>query len=307
MHSEAEAASPHPIDVSPRPGADPPANQFLPPIFWFGALLIIMFFPVLKVMVKEWGTDESMGHGFFVPFVSGYIAWQRREQVWSTPLRPHWTGYFLIACGFFLLIVGTLGAEFFIMRVGFLSSVLGTIVATCGWPIVRVLALPLGLLIFMLRIPLFIYSQVTFPLQLLASRVAETTLLFLDIPVLRQGNVLELPSQKLNVVEACSGIRSLLSLTFLSLVYGYLFESNMWIRIVLFLATIPIAIAGNALRVTLTGIFSETNPELAQGIYHTFEGWVIFMVALLCLLSLHYILKLVARIMSHPPATPEVS
>jgi exosortase len=181
---------------------------------------------------------------------------------------------------------------------------LGILAALCGWQIILALTFPLFLLLFMIRIPLFIYSQLTFPLQLLASRVAEHSLLFLDIPVLREGNVLELPSQKLNVVEACSGIRSVLSLSFLSLVYGYFFETKTWIRILLFLATFPIAITGNALRVTLTGIFSEINPDLATGIYHTFEGWVIFIVALVCLLAFHSILKLLLRTLR--PPSPKV-
>jgi exosortase len=118
----------------------------------------------------------------------------------------------------------------------------------------------------------------------------------LGIPVLREGNVLELASQKLNVVEACSGIRSLLSLTFLSLVYGYFFESKNWIRVILFLATIPIAIFANGLRVTITGILSEVNKEYAEGVFHMMEGWVIFMVALLSLLALHQLILGLARL-----------
>jgi exosortase len=149
------------------------------------------------------------------------------------------------------------------------------------------MAFPLFLLFFMLPIPAIIYNQITFPLQLLASRLAEWSLMFIGIPVLREGNILELAGQKLSVVEACSGIRSLLTLSFLSLVYGYFFERKIWMRVLLFVATVPIAILANASRVTLTGILSEIKPELAHGFFHSASGWVIFMVALMILAVLH--------------------
>ena len=138
-----------------------------------------------------------------------------------------------------------------------------------------------------------VYQTITFPLQLFASQVAATVLDLIGIPVLRDGNVLELPSQKLSVVEACSGIRSLLSLSFLSLVYGYFFERRLSLRAALLLLTIPIAIVANAGRVTLAGILSEYNPDLAHGFMHTAQGWVIFMVALVALVAAH---KTIGRI-----------
>ena len=155
----------------------------------------------------------------------------------------------------------------------------------------RALAFPLFLLFFMIPIPTVVYNSITFPLQLLASRVAKQALDLMQIPVLRDGNVLELAEQKLSVVEACSGIRSLLSLTFLSLVYGYFFESKVWMRVALFFSTIPIAIVANASRVTLTGVLTEYKPELAEGFFHTASGWVIFMAALAIMVVLHQILN----------------
>ena len=128
----------------------------------------------------------------------------------------------------------------------------------------------------------------------------------LGIPVLREGNVLELASQRLNVVEACSGIRSLLSLGFLGLVYGYFFESKMWIRVALVVATVPIAIVANGLRVTITGILSELNKDYAEGLFHTMEGWVIFMVALVALLILHQVLIRVSRLANRKKAAAGV-
>jgi exosortase len=142
----------------------------------------------------------------------------------------------------------------------------------------------------MVPIPSVIYSAATFKLQILASQLADAALTTLSIPVLREGNVLELANQRLSVVEACSGIRSLLSLTFLSLVYGYFFERKTWVRVVLFLSTIPIAIIANASRVTMTGIVTQVKAELAEGFFHQAEGWVIFMVALVILIVWHQVL-----------------
>jgi exosortase len=148
----------------------------------------------------------------------------------------------------------------------------------------------------MIPLPEIIYNRITFPLQLLASQVADFALTLFQIPVLREGNILELPEQKLSVVEACSGIRSLLSLTFLSLVYGYFFETRMWMRGVLFLSTIPIAIIANANRVTLTGVLTQYKPELAEGFFHAASGWVIFMMALVILIVFHQVLLRLVRL-----------
>lgn len=282
-------------------GPDPPALNWIA-MAWFGLLIVVLFAPVIRDMFKEYAKDESMGHGFFVPIVAGYMVWQRRAELGRTALRPHWSGWVLCLLGFLLLMLGTFGAEFALMRGGLLLTIYGVVLATCGFPVFSLLAFPLVLLLFMIRIPQFIYGQITFPLQILASQFAEFSLSVIGIPVLREGNVLELASQKLNVVEACSGIRSLLSLAFLSLVYGYFFESKRWIRTVLFIATIPIAIFANGLRVTITGILSEVKPEYAEGVFHTMEGWIIFMVALVGLLTLHQVLLRLSRFGRHKEA-----
>jgi exosortase len=147
----------------------------------------------------------------------------------------------------------------------------------------------------MIPLPTVVYNQITFPLQLFASWVAEKSLDVLNIPVIRDGNILELASQKLSVAEACSGIRSLLSLTFLSQVYAYFFDRKLWMRWVLLVATIPIAIIANSARVTLTGVFSEIDPSLAEGFFHEAEGWVIFVVALVILVVVHQLLNFLYR------------
>jgi|SRR5208283_3614610 len=281
-------------------------HPWLAPAAWYGVWIGALFAAVIATMFKEYAQDESMGHGFFVPLVAGYIVWQRRETLDQTEPQPHWSGWALIVAGFLLLMLGTFGAEFALMRGGLMLTIYGVVVAACGLKVFRTLAFPLLLLLFMIRIPQFIYGQITFPLQILASEFAEFNLAALGIPVLRDGNVLELASQKLNVVEACSGIRSLLSLGFLSLVYGYFFEKKMWIRVALVLATPPIAIVANGLRVTIAGILSEVNTEYAEGAFHLLEGWIIFMLALAALLALHQILIRVSRLAGRKQAAAHV-
>ena len=207
---------------------------------WIGALLLLCFAPVLRGMVTEWVNDEDMSHGFFVPAVALWIVWTLKDTILELPMRTNGWGLVVIVLGAIQLIVGTLGAELFISRVAFIVSLTGILLYAGGTALVRTVAFPLFLLLFMIRIPAILYNQITFPLQLLASRIAEESLWMIGIPVLREGNILELSSQKLSVVEACSGIRSLLSLSFLSLVYAHSFDPKVWMRGALLVATVPI-------------------------------------------------------------------
>jgi len=264
-------------------------------IAWFFSLLVLCYAPVLWMLVQQWNNDEDMGHGFFVPVIAAYIAWQHRDKLFAGGLKANYWGLALVLFAGLQLYLATLGAELFTTRVAFLESVIGAILFLGGTAALRILAFPILLLFFMIPIPAIIYNRITFPLQMFASTVAENALMLIGIPVYRDGNVLELASQKLSVVEACSGIRSLLSLSFLSLVYGYFFDGRPWMRAFLFLATIPIAIVANAGRVTLTGILSEIKPELAHGFMHTASGWVIFMIALFILVIVHQTLSKIIR------------
>lgn len=260
------------------------------PLIWFGVLVLVCYAPVLYALVSNWADDPDMGHGFFVPAIAAYIVWQQRETLRAMTPRPNWGGLVLVAIGAAQLILATLGVELFLARTAFIVTLIGLVWTLGGTAILKKLAFPLFLLFFMVPIPAILYNRVTFPLQLLASRLAADALSVLGVPVLREGNVLTLPSGSLSVVEACSGIRSLLSLTFLSLVYGYFFEKKSWIRVVLLISTIPIAIIANGSRVTVTGIMSQIKPELAEGIFHESTGWVIFMVALAILIIFHQVI-----------------
>lgn len=271
-------------------------------IAWFGGLLIACYAPVLYGLVRQWATDEDVGHGFFVPVVAAYIVWKRRGQLASFKPVPNYWGLALVILGAIQMLVGTLGAQIFIARTAFWASLVGSVLFLGGTRALKILAFPLFLLLFMFPIPAIVYARITLPLQLFASSVAESVLSFVGIPVLRDGNVLELASQRLSVVEACSGIRSLLSLGFLSLIYAFFFDRKVWMRWVLLVATIPIAIAANASRVTLTGILSDYRPDLARGAFHLFEGWVLFIVALTLLIAFHQVVNRVYLVISRARA-----
>jgi exosortase len=258
---------------------------------WFAALIALCYWPVLVRLIAQWNNDEDMGHGFFVPILAAYIAWQKRNEFLAEPAQPNWLGLALVVYACLQLCVATLGAELFLARTAIVFSIIGAVLFLGGTKRLHVMAFPLFLLFFMVPIPAILYNQITFPLQLLASQVAESALMTIGIPVLREGNVLELAGQKLSVVEACSGIRSLLTLSFLSLIYGYFFEAKIWLRVVLFAATIPIAIVANATRVTVTGIIADSRPELAHGLFHTAEGFVIWVVSLAILASFHQLVN----------------
>lgn len=278
-----------------RPGSLEPMDRAIPwvPIGWFAVLVGLCYMPVLTRLAGQWLGDDDMGHGFFVPVIAAYIAWTKRDALLKAKIRPNYWGLALIVWGAGQLLLGAIGAELFLQRTAFIITIAGCVLLACGKDVLKILAFPIVLLLFMVPIPRIIYTQITFPLQLFASRVAEIVLNAVNIPALRDGNILELASQKLSVVEACSGIRSLLSLTFLSLVYAYFFDKKPWMRWALLLLTIPIAIAANAGRVTVTGILSNYKPELAQGFSHEVEGWLIFVIDLVLLMLAHRIVNFI--------------
>jgi len=272
------------------PPAEPeaaPGKISWTPVAWFGGLLILCYAPILYRLVAQWATDEDMGYGFFVPVLAGFIAWQRRQKLMAIPRKTNNWGLVLVVCAALQSIAATLGAELFTARLSFVIALFGVVLYLGGKAWVKALLFPLLLLLFMIPIPQILYARLTMGLQMLASELGETLISWMGIPVFRTGNIIELPSQSLDVVEACSGIRSLMSLTFLSLIYAYFSDKRIWMRWVLLIATIPIAILANGARVAITGLMSEINTNLAKGAYHELEGYIVFIVALGALVVLH--------------------
>jgi exosortase len=247
---------------------------------------IAVYLPVLSSLVAQWASDENYSHGFLIVPFAIYFAWTERSALAAAPVRPSILGL-LVVCGSLLVLIGGLfGAELFLSRISLIGVVAGTVLFLLGPQHLRLLAFPIALLILMVPLPAIVFNQIAFPLQLFASRVGEVALTTAGIPVLREGNVLELSTMKLEVAQACSGIRSLVSLVTLGVILGKLSEPRRWARVVLALAAVPIAIIENAARVAGTGLAAHwIGPQAAHGFIHTFSGWVMFVLAFALLLG----------------------
>jgi exosortase len=256
------------------------------------ALLVFLYAPVLRGLAVQWTTDPDYSYGFFVPVFSGYILWRHRGRLLGRETRPSNFGLLVMIGAICLLFLGSIGAELFTTRFSLLVLLSGMILFLLGWEVLRMVSFPLGFLIFMIPIPAIIYNQITFPMQLLASRLASSWLELVQVPVLRNGNILVLSSYSLEVVEACSGVRSLMTLISLAVAYGYLAESRRWVRCTLALLMVPTAIVTNAIRVTIAGILAHKfGPATAEGFVHLFSGWLVFLSALVLLFLFHRTLR----------------
>jgi len=252
------------------------------------ALSLWLYSSTLFHLVGQWYHDPDFSHGFFVPLFSAYVVWLKRGRLARIPMRPSWSGLPLLVLGLGVFALGQLGAELFLARSSMLLVLAGLIVLFLGWTYFRALLFPLAFLILMVPIPAIIFNQITFPLQLLDSYLAAMVLPWFGVPVYRAGNVINLPGIQLNVAEACSGIRSLLSLTTMSIIYGYFMDRRTAVRILLFVASIPIAVAANSLRIIGTGLLVQYwSPKAAEGYFHSWWGLFIFVIALIMLYLLH--------------------
>ena len=255
-------------------------------------LVAALYALIIQQMVLQWWQDPNYGHGLLVPLFAGYVVWRKRGTWEAVELAPSNLGLFVMLGAVAMLIAGSLGAELFVSRFSLLVLLSGMVLFLAGWKMLRALAFPLGYLLLMIPLPVIIYNQVTFPLQFLASKLAANSLQLLGVPVLREGNVLLLPNYALEVVDACSGIRSLMSLIALAVAYGYLVEKRVWIRIMLAALMLPIAVASNAARVVGTGLLTYFfGPQSAEGFFHLFSGWLIFVAAVMLMLFAHWVLR----------------
>jgi exosortase len=258
-----------------------------------GALTAAVYYRVLGKLVTDWYEIPDFSHGFLVPIFAAYLVWEKRKTLVETRIAPTWNGIAVVALGLVVLLLGVFGAELFLSRVSLIIVLAGLVLSFGGWQLLRELRFPVLVLLLAIPIPAIIFNQITFPLQILASKMASALLPLFGVPVLREGNVIELPAMKLEVAEACSGIRSLMSLFTLAVFYGYFLEKSFWRRAVLALASLPIAIAANAVRILGTGLCVQYwDPDKALGFFHEFSGWVIFLISLGCLFIVHRIMRL---------------
>jgi exosortase len=305
-------------------------RKFYQPLAIAVALAFVYFSVVLK-LGGDWWNDENYSHGLLIPFVIGYILWLERKRFSEAGTRPAaWWGAIGVGFSLLLLWAGTAGAELFAQRVSLVLMLASVVVYFWGFRLLRLIAVPLSLLVLSIPIPQIIFNRIAFPLQLFASRCAVAAMSFLSIPVLRQGNIIELmplgasEPKKLAVVEACSGIRSLMTLVTLAVVYayftkpkggptdlglsrtseecsaaddnklkfvGHLKSFTFWRSLMLMVAAVPIAILTNALRVSGTGVLAHYyGTRVADGFFHTFSGWVIYIAAAVLLFATGWIL-----------------
>jgi exosortase D (VPLPA-CTERM-specific) len=266
------------------------------------ALLLLvawLYASILARLFLQWvgpHSDPNFEHGIFVPLFALFVLWRDRKKLQDIPSSPSWAGLPLVILSLLMLALGVLGAELFFSRVSLLILLAGLILLFEGWPFFRAVLFPWAFLILMIPIPNLLLQQVTFPLQMLAAKLSTALLQLVNVPVLREGNVITLASMPLNVAEACSGIRSLLSLVTLSIIYGYLLETRMWVRVALVCSAVPIAVAANSFRIFGTGLLVQYwDPEKAEGFYHALGGWLIFVVALLMLFAVHRLFSLIGK------------
>jgi exosortase len=278
--------------------------------------ILFTYAAVLTKLSRDWWTDENYSHGLLVPFIIGYILWLQKDKFATEPARPSvLLGGLAVAFSLFALWTGVAGAELYTQRMSLVLLIAGTVVYFGGLGFLRLLLVPLALLILAIPIPAIIFNKIAFPLQLFASRCAVWSMSMLGIPVLRQGNVIELKplnsfdTKKLEVVEACSGIRSLMTLVTLAVVFAYftyprsndpsgprgrfdwLRSYGFWRSVILVASAVPIAILTNASRVSGTGILSHYyGTGVADGFFHSFSGWAIYIVAFLLLFAVGWVL-----------------
>lgn len=259
----------------------------------------LLYWPVLRKLVYDWSHDENYSHGFLIVPIAFYFAWERRQALENAKSKPSIWGLAVIIGSLMVLVAGTLGAELFLMRISMIGLAVGVALYVFGWEHLRILFFPIAFLLLMIPIPTLVFNQIAFPLQLLASRFGEWTLQLMNIPVLREGNVIILANTRLEVAEACSGIRSLISLLTLGIVLGYFTDPRVSVRWLIALATIPVAIAANGVRVAGTGVAAHyVGPDAATGFLHTFSGWLMFVIASALLIGL----QRAAALVFPPPA-----
>jgi exosortase len=243
-------------------------------------VLIAAYASVLARLIGQWASDENYSHGFLVVPFSVYLAWQRRARIAAADSAPSALSLVLILVSAAAFIAGQFGAELFLTRISLIGMIAGTVGWIFGGQRLRALALPLLFLLFMVPLPALLFNQITLPLQFVASAAGETLIRTAGIPVLREGNVLQLPGTSLEVVQACSGIRSLVSLAMVGVAISCLRGAGGWAMLFSAIAAAPIAIATNALRIAGTGVAATwIGPAAAEGFFHAFTGMALFAAA----------------------------
>lgn len=265
-------------------------------IWMFGGIvltaLLWLYLPFLKTLVADWGTNDDYSHGYFIPFLTLYFIYSLRVELREIAVQPNNFGLLVIVAGLGQLVVAKIGSEFFLQRTSLIIVLLGLVLFLLGWEFLRRLFLPLAYLIFMVPLPAIVWNKIAFPMQLFSSFLTEQVISLIGIPVFREGNVMHLAETTLEVVAACSGLRSLVTMFALSgalVLASSLPTQKKWI---LFFSAAPIAIFANITRLTATALLaSKYGSEVAQGFLHEFSGVVVFLLGLGLLIGMNKLLS----------------
>ena len=259
-------------------------------------LLAVLYAPVVPSMVGDWYNDPNYSHGFLVPLISAYFMWERRAALRAAVIAPSNFGLVMIAGSLLLLVFGFVGTEYFTMRSSLVFLLAGIVLYCFGWSVLRVLALPIGFLIFMVPLPYIVYDALAFPLKLLVTKFSVISLKAMSVIVWQEGNIIQFPETVLEVADACSGMRSMMSLLALSVAYAFFLEMKVIKRFILVLLAIPIAIVTNMLRVNGTGFLAQYyGSAAAEGFFHEFAGLAVFGLAMVFLVLAGTVLGKVGR------------
>ncbi len=257
-----------------------------------GSAYVFLYWHVMADLASDWASDPNFSHGFIVPLVFLYMVWHRKYTLEAADRKTSNRGFLILGAGVVIYIVGNLGAELFFMRISMIISLAGIIAVYAGFRVLAILAVPLAYLLLMIPVPAIIWNQIAFPLQLFAAKMAANTIVLTGIPVLREGNILHLANTSLEVIDACSGIRSLTSLIALTWLFAFIADFSLWKKWILFLSAIPIAVLVNVIRLTITAMMAAwIGPETAHGFLHDMSGMIIFVSALILVFFVFFILQ----------------
>ncbi|HYA41286.1 MAG TPA: exosortase A [Syntrophobacteraceae bacterium] len=242
-------------------------------------LVAILYYKTLALLVNDWINLPDYSHGFLVPLISLYFVWERRKRLAEPPVPSNW-GLLLLASGLILFLFGRYAAEYFTQRISIIFVIGGIVMFLLGKDHLRSIAFPLAFLLLMVPLPSILIQKITFPLQLFVSRCAAESLSVLAVPVLLEGNYIHLPNVTLNVAEACSGIRFMISSVFVGTLFAYFTNKILWQRVLVVLFAVPLAIFANILRVLATAFFSyHYGARVAEGRFHELLGCILFLIA----------------------------
>lgn len=254
--------------------------------------LIALYWPVFQKLAFDWDNNDNYSHGYFIPVLSAYLIYTYKNELGKLPVKSNLLGFFLLFFGLTQLIIAKTGSELFLQRISLLIVLAGVVLFCLGSSFLKKLAPPIAYLIFMIPLPAIIWNKIAFPLQLFGSFLTEKFVTFIGVPIFREGNILHLSGTTLEVVDACSGLRSLTTLFALSTILALLSDHKTWQKWVIFLAAAPIAILANIIRLTATALLaSKYGSDVAHGFLHDFSGIIVFLVGVSLLLLLSNILK----------------